>query len=79
MPGPIGWFSQLEPLAQDCLTSGQIHDAQHVIDLSQAISLKRIADALNSPSLDLGIMTGNIQNIAWEAGRSFQAGTRTDR
>jgi hypothetical protein len=51
------------------------------VQLSQAISLKRIADALSGTGLDDLItgLHGPLPNLAWEAGRSFAAGQRTDR
>lgn len=45
--------------------------------VSAAISLKRIADVLDQH--DNATLTNLIQHLAWEAGRSFQQGTRTDR
>lgn len=47
------------------------------IQLSIAISLKRVADALTT--VNVGDLHGTITNMAWEAGRSFAAGQRTDR
>jgi hypothetical protein len=50
---------------------------------SIAVSLKRIADNTQKVevniTMDFSAMHGDITNIAWEAGRSFQHGTRTDR
>lgn len=53
------------------------HDGQ--IRLSVAISLKRIADVINAPGLDFHTINSNVEQMAWNAGRSFQHGTRTDR
>lgn len=56
-----------------------------VINASAAISLKRIADALEALTAAgasgplQGEIWGFVSNLAWEAGRNFQAGTRTDR
>lgn len=52
--------------------------------VSIAISLKRLADIaekLSSPDIHDARLSliGFIQNLSWEAGRSFQQGTRTDR
>lgn len=56
-----------------------------------AISLKRIADALTDPdkrpeiklTFDVHDQHGGLTNLAWEMGKSFQAGRqagmRTDR
>lgn len=71
----------LEPAAVDLLghATGQrgFHDML-VTFASIAISLKRIADRADGvgDSVDL---TNMIQHLAWEVGRSFQHGTRTDR
>lgn len=59
--------------------SGLVVDQMAV---SMAISLKRIADRLDAlgSGEDMDPRLHNtITNLAWEAGRSFQAGTRTDR
>lgn len=49
-------------------------------DISQAISLKRIADSLEKLSaMDHVELTSLVTNLAWEAGRNFQSGLRTDR
>jgi hypothetical protein len=45
--------------------------------MSSALSLKRIADSLSA--LNTAALTNTIQNLAWEAGRSFAQGQRTDR
>jgi hypothetical protein len=47
------------------------------INLSIAISLKRIADALTG-NLDAGPYA-NLEQLAWSMGRSFEQGRRTDR
>lgn len=57
-------------------------DCQSLYLSSIAISLKRIADRLDAlgSGEDMDPRLHNtITNLAWEAGRSFQAGTRTDR
>lgn len=46
---------------------------------SIAISLKRIADVVATPGFDFHTINSNIEQMAWNAGRSFQHGTRTDR
>lgn len=43
---------------------------------SIAISLRRIADAVTSGSLDWDIVRANVETIAYEAGRAFEAGRR---
>lgn len=51
------------------------------IGVSAAVSLKRIADVLERLE-KLEVTPGmfhTVQNLAWEAGRSFQQGIRTDR
>lgn len=70
---------QAEP-ARDKLEpeAAQIADGMKAAMVSQAISLKRIADGLTAIG-DAGALTGTISNMAWEAGRSFAAGQRTDR
>lgn len=57
---------QLEPKA------AQIADGEVAASVSQAISLKRIADAI--VSFDLQQLGVQIENIAWRAGQSFEAG-----
>lgn len=44
---------------------------------SIADSLAKIAEAANG--LDYHDIHNNVTQLAWEAGRSFQHGTRTDR
>ncbi len=51
--------------------------AIETFQLSQAVSLKRIADAVTG-GLDAN-QFGGLTNLAWEMGRSFEAGRRTDR
>lgn len=49
---------------------------------SIAISLKRIADAIEKQGLIISIpesLHNDLTTIAWEAGRSFKAGTETGR
>lgn len=59
---------------------GQDDDAwDNELKASIAISLKRIADAVNAPGLDFHTINSNVEQMAWNAGRSFQHGTRTDR
>jgi len=59
--------------------------AQDWAAVSAAISAKRQADALEAiagvltGSGDQAALFGMMQNLMWEAGRSFQAGLRTDR
>lgn len=51
------------------------------VEVSKAISLKRIADVLERLE-KLEVTPGmyhTVQNLAWEAGRSFQQGIRTDK
>ena len=56
------------------------YTTDQLIALSQAVSLRRIADALSMPDHDTQVgLASLVQNLAWEAGRSFQHGTRTDR
>ena len=43
-----------------------------------ATALEKIADAI-PPGLDFTTINSNIEQMAWNAGRSFQQGTRTDR
>lgn len=57
---------------RDQVTVGDTH-----IQLSIAISLKRLADVLASGSLEG--LHGTITNMAWEAGRNFAAGQGTGR
>lgn len=79
-PDPLALDAHLEPSA---LHAGFDVREPIVSALSQAVSLKRIADALEMltrPSHDQSVeFTNLVQHIAWEAGRSFQQGTRTDR
>lgn len=41
-------------------------------------ALEKIAEAI-PPGLDFTTINSNIEQMAWNAGRSFQQGTRTDR
>lgn len=54
-----------------------------IAQASIAISLKRLADVadkLTASDHDTRVdLTNFVQHLAWEAGRSFQHGTRTDR
>lgn len=43
-----------------------------------AVALEKIADAIPA-GLDFTTINSNIEQMAWNAGRSFQQGTRTDR
>ncbi len=43
-----------------------------------AVALEKIAEAI-PPGLDFTTINSNIEQMAWNAGRSFQQGTRTDR
>ena len=70
-------LAQLEPRAQYTRFVPFVSMTK-AVQISQAISLKRIADVLEKVP-DLSSLHGDITNMAWEAGRSFQAGTRTDR
>jgi hypothetical protein len=45
-------------------------------NISQAISLKRIADALTNPEISQAL-TSQISEIAYRAGQSFTYGKRT--
>jgi type 1 glutamine amidotransferase len=73
---------QIEPAARDMIGDG---DEMLIAAASIAISTKRQADALEkiagalTSGEGLDGLHGTISNMAWEAGRSFQAGTRTDR
>jgi hypothetical protein len=61
------------------LERGTVGDTEHEHVVSSiAISLKRIADVLTGEA-DGAALQSLVTNLAWEAGRSFQAGTRTDR
>lgn len=80
-PDPLALDQNLEPSAVATLGTA----TSTVIDASAAISLKRIADALEALTTAgatgplQGDIWGFVSNLAWEAGRNFQAGTRTDR
>lgn len=51
------------------------------VEVSKAVSLKRIADVLERlEKLEITpTVFHTVQNLAWEAGRSFQQGIRTDK
>lgn len=84
-PDPLALDAHLEPSALYC---GFDVREPIVAALSTAVSLKRIADALEALT---ALTSGDgvhqahtalhfaITNAAYEAGRSFQAGTRSDR
>ena len=81
-PDPLALDAHLEPSALYC---GFDVREPIVAALSTAVSLKRIADALEALTM-AGAghrlheeLIGPVTNLAWEAGRNFQAGTRTDR
>ena len=84
-PDPLALDAHLEPSALCC---GFDVREPIVAALSTAVSLKRIADALEAltslakpGAVQNGLydIQSSITNLAWEAGRNFQAGTRTDR
>lgn len=57
------------------LSDGDVRNTE--VTLSAAISLKRIADALDSAGQgEMPGLFGFVTNLAWEAGRSFAAGQR---
>ena len=62
----------LEPDANAMVT------AEAMTQLSIAISLKRIADAVTGSGDNIAL-TNMVQSLMWEAGRSFTQGQRTDR
>lgn len=65
----------LEALLEPGALAGSINDEAR-IQLSVAISLRRIADSLDGLKTGEGMdgLHGAITNIAWEAARSFAAG-----
>lgn len=80
----------IEPLAKQAMMdsareNGQLMAEQenNIFLFSIATSLKRIADALEpvvvSGSFSTESLTSLITHLAWEGGRSFQHGLRTDR
>lgn len=58
-------------------TMGRYGDFDGVCLASIAVSLKRIADATSGGAV--AEQFGGFANLAWEMGRSFAAGQRTDR
>lgn len=76
---------QLEPVpANASVDTLHTEGLRSLAIVSAAVSLKRIADALAGGNLHLNITVpqetkNDIQQVAWDAGRSFQHGTRTDR
>jgi hypothetical protein len=65
----------LEPDAQlEARTARESAPGEHEIELSKAISLKRLADAFSG--LDFQMINNWAQTIAWEAGRSFEHGRK---
>ena len=76
----IGNGESLEPEAKSALhglPKGHNKLAM-AIAYSQAVSLKRIADALTGQGEMPGTFNA-IEQLAWSAGRSFEQGRRTDR
>lgn len=67
---------EIEPDAKALIGDGA--DDALVAAASVAISLRRIADVLTGGG-EQAALFGMMQNLMWEAGRSFQAGLRTDR
>jgi hypothetical protein len=64
----------LEPIAEAAGDATPALSAADVATISIAVSLKRIAD--NLPGLDFSMIDNWAQTIAWNAGRSFEAGRR---
>lgn len=53
-------------------SAGNLQAAMAAVSYSQAISLKRIADALTNPHS----VTGNFEDMAFHMGKAFEAGRR---
>ena len=70
------WLEEIEPEALGLSNSGS---NQMAAQASIAVSLKRIADILENLHIDQGQLSLIVQGIAWNAGRSFQHGMRTDK
>lgn len=72
---------QFEPPAEAVAKGNPFIPLPEIAQASIAISLKRLADVAEKlTDNDAHIsLTNLVQHLAWEAGRSFQHGTRTDR
>jgi len=67
----------LEPAAGEAFLGTDLR-----LMLSMAISLKRIADKLEQPSIEIKLPEGlhhEVTNMAWEAGRNFKHGSEIGR
>ena len=67
-------MSYIEPEAKNSALSISEQAA-----LSTAISLKRLADVAEKLTGDTHDAKMEFMSFMWEAGRSFQSGTRSDR
>lgn len=83
MDEPHPFDGQFEPPAEAVAKANPRIPLPEIAQASIAISLKRLADVADKLTVGnydaIIALTSFIQNIAWEAGRSFQQGTRTDR
>lgn len=66
----------MSALEEGALVGTPTHEEKSLRSI--AISLKRIADVVGNPHALMDLQS-SVQHIAWEAGRSFAAGQRTDR
>lgn len=66
-------WDRIEPEASELARHHDLIPGEHAIELSKAISLKRLADMLKNPTTK----GGYFEDLAYLMGQAFQRGARS--